>query len=107
MGSGDGEHYSLPPVNAWSFPMSLYTNDQINVLRDATNLACKELRIGPSDQERCEQVALFIMRQPSGARNDVMQLKTYAVEHFKIRGGCNESNQQARRGTCRSNRNPP
>ena len=82
MGSGDGERYSLPPVNAWEFP-HLYTTDQINVLRDATNLASKELRIGPSDQERCEQVALFIMRQRSGARNNVMLLKTYAVEHFK------------------------
>ena len=63
--------------------MSLYTNDQINVLRDATTLACKELRIGPSDQERCEHVALYIMRHPWGARNDVLQLKTCAVEYFK------------------------
>ncbi|AGK58635.1 hypothetical protein HYPDE_34818 [Hyphomicrobium denitrificans 1NES1] len=63
--------------------MGFYTNDQINILQDALNLACADLGIQPEDLEQRERLAFLIMRNACGVRNDTLELKAYAINHFE------------------------
>jgi hypothetical protein len=63
--------------------MGFYTNDRINILRDALNLACEELGIRPEDAEKRERLALLITRNACGGRSDALELKAYAIYHFE------------------------
>ena len=63
--------------------MSFYTDNQINVLRDALNLACADLGIHPEDTEERERLALLIMRNACGGPSDTLGLKAHAINHFR------------------------
>jgi hypothetical protein len=74
--------------------MGFYTNDQINILQDALNLACADLGIQPEDLEQRERLALLITRNACGVRNDTLELKAYAINHFERsqrRGGLRDT----------------
>jgi hypothetical protein len=63
--------------------MGFYTNDQINILRDALNLACAELGIPAEATERRDRLAVFIARNACGGHDDALELKAYAINHFE------------------------
>ena len=63
--------------------MGFFTNDQINVLRDALKLARAELGIGSTDTEKRERLAILITRNACSGRGDALELKAYAINRFE------------------------
>jgi hypothetical protein len=83
---GDLELHCAPACKTrgapMKFPTTYYDNDQINVLRTAHHLACKELCITKSDQVNRERVASMMLAFAKYGHLDVKKLKTFAVQQF-------------------------